>query len=72
MTSSIKKTLLYALFLNFGIFLMSVGIYFFKTTNNFATGGVSGLSIIFTKLFPLISQATYMMIINIFPQKPIF
>ncbi len=53
------------LFLNVGILLMSVGIYFFKATNNFATGGVSGLSVIFVKLFPMLSQATYMLIINI-------
>ena len=51
-------------FLNFGILLMAVGIYFFKAPNGFATGGVSGLSIILSNAFPIMSQATYMLIIN--------
>ncbi len=55
----------YWFFLNFGILLMAAGIYFFKAPNGFATGGVSGLSIILAKLFPVISQAAYMLIINI-------
>jgi len=65
MKSSFKTTVLYALFLNLGILLMSVGIYFFKTTNNFATGGISGLSVLLVGIYDGISQATYMMIINI-------
>ena len=63
--TNIKAKLQYVLFLNLGILLMSVGIYFFKTTNNFATGGVSGLSVLLYGLFPFISQATYMLFINI-------
>ena len=65
MKSKIGKNLLYILSLNLGILLMSVGIYFFKTTNNFATGGVSGLSVLLVGIYGGISQATYMMIINI-------
>ena len=52
-------------FLNLGILLMAVGIYFFKAPNGFATGGVSGLSIILTGIFPIFTQATYMLIINV-------
>ena len=55
----------YFAFLNLGILMMSVGIYFFKSTNGFATGGVSGISILLAKLFPQITQATYMLIINV-------
>ena len=45
---------------------MAVGIYFFKAPNGFATGGVSGLSILLAKLFPqFLSQAIYMAIINV-------
>ena len=54
----------YFLFLNLGILMMSTGIYFFKATNGFATGGVSGISILLAKIFPAITQATYMLIIN--------
>ncbi len=55
----------YWAFLNMGILMMSVGIYFFKTPNSFATGGVSGISIVLAILFPSISQATFMLIINV-------
>ncbi len=54
----------YYAFLNLGILLMALGIYFFKAPNKFATGGVSGLSIILHEVFPQISQGTYMLIIN--------
>ena len=52
------------LFMNFGILLMAIGIYFFKTPNGFATGGVSGLSLILANVFPILTQAKYMLIIN--------
>ena len=51
--------------LNLGILMMAVGIYFFKATNNFATGGVSGISVLLAKLIPHLTQATYMLIINV-------
>ena len=57
------------LIINFGILLMSVGIYFFKAQNGFATGGVSGIAIILARLpFSVslgITQATYMLAINV-------
>lgn len=55
----------YFAFLNLGILLMTVGIFFFKAPNGFATGGVSGLSIILARLLPTFSQATYMLFINL-------
>ncbi|MCR5693373.1 MAG: YitT family protein [Clostridia bacterium] len=55
----------YFLILNLGILLMSVGIYFFKNPNGFATGGVSGISIVLAKLFPVVSQGLCMLIINV-------
>ena len=51
-------------FMNLGILLMAVGIYFFKAPNGFATGGVSGLSIILANMLPVMSQAVYMLLIN--------
>lgn len=51
--------------MNLGMLLLAVGIYFFKTPNGFATGGVSGLSIILAEIFPVLSPAVYMMIINV-------
>lgn len=52
-------------YINFGIILLTVGVYFFKTPNGFATGGVSGMSIILANIFPVFSQAEYMMAINV-------
>ncbi len=62
---SFKERLKYFGFLNLGILLMAVGIYFFKFPNGFATGGVSGLAVILYNIFPQISQATYMLVINV-------
>ena len=53
----IMEKIKYAAFLNLGILLMAVGIYFFKAPNGFATGGVSGLSIILANIFPFTTQA---------------
>lgn len=50
---------------NLGVFLLSLGVYFFKFPNNFTTGGVTGIAIILNSAFPAISQATFMSIVNI-------
>ena len=60
-----KRGLKYWCMLNLGILMLAVGIYFFKAPNGFATGGVSGLSIVISKLFPALSQATVMLVINL-------
>ncbi len=59
-TSKIKEWL----FINLGVVLLSVGVYFFKIPNGFATGGVSGIGTILGKITP-ISAATWIMMINI-------
>ena len=51
--------------INAGILMMAVGIYFFKAPNGFATGGVSGISILLAKIPIGISQSVYMTVINI-------
>ncbi len=55
------------LVINAGVFLLSLGVYFFKFPNNFTTGGVSGLSIILGRLIPIpaLSPAMLMSIINL-------
>lgn len=53
------------LFMNLGILLMAIGIYFFKAPNGFATGGVSGVAIILANVFPVLTQSVYMMMINV-------
>lgn len=60
-----KLTLKTWLFMNLGVLLMAIGIYFFKAPNGFATGGVSGVAIILANVFPVLTQSVYMMIINV-------
>lgn len=60
-----RKKLLDFLVINFGLILVSSGIYLFKIPNNFATGGVSGLAIIASSFFPGIDVGPMMLIINI-------
>ena len=50
--------------LNVGTLALAAGVYFFKSPNHFATGGVSGLSIILEPLIPFLSQSELLMIIN--------
>ena len=63
------ERLLHFIIINLGIILMATGIYFFKAPNGFATGGVSGISIILARL-PFsenlgITQSIYMLSINV-------
>lgn len=63
--TTVLEKLKYHAFLNLGILLMAIGIYFFKAPNGFATGGVSGISVILANVFPFMTQANYMIIINV-------
>lgn len=64
-----RGTVLYCIVLNTGILLLALGVYFFKAPNNFATGGVSGISIILsryiTPLVPWLGQAEILAILNV-------
>lgn len=51
--------------MNIGVILMSIGIYFFKFPNNFATGGVSGVSVVLNALIPNLSISNVNLILNI-------
>lgn len=51
--------------INTGILLVAAGIVVFKVPNNFATGGVIGISIIVNKIIPSFSIGTLMLVINI-------
>lgn len=65
MKNKCSRSAFHFLTLHLGILLTSVEIYFFKAQNNFVTGGVSGISVLLATIFPSLSQATYMLIINI-------
>lgn len=48
----------------FGTVLLSVGVYFFKIPNGFATGGVSGIGTLLGGAFTVFSAATWIALIN--------
>ena len=52
--------------LTFGTFLVALGVYFFKFPNHFSTGGVTGIAVILSSLFPAVSSSTFSSVINFF------
>ena len=65
MNSKLQRIIKSYITITVGTIIMAVGIYFFKFPNNFSTGGVSALSMILTKLFPMMTAGQYMMIFNV-------
>ena len=59
-----KDNLIFFLILNLGLIFTAVGISIFKTPNQFAFGGTSGLSIILSTLFPKWNVGAFMSIVN--------
>ena len=59
-----KKSFKNFLIMSFGCILLSVGVYFFKIPNGFATGGVTGIGTILGKITP-ITPAVWIWILNI-------
>ncbi len=47
-----------------GTVIMVIGIYFFKYTNNFSTGGVSGISVILAHYIPTMTPGIVGLIVN--------
>lgn len=52
------------IFMNIGCILLSMGVYFFKIPNGFATGGVTGIGTILGQISP-ITPAVWIWILNI-------
>lgn len=51
--------------LTLGTALVAVGNYFFKFPNHFSTGGVTGMGVILSALFPAISSSAFSSVINL-------
>lgn len=51
--------------LTLGTALVAVGVYFFKFPNQFSTGGVTGMAILLSALFPAVSSSTFASVLNI-------
>lgn len=52
-------------FLTLGTALVAIGNYFFKFPNNFSLGGVTGIAVVLSSLFPAVSSSTFTAIINL-------
>ncbi len=52
--------------LTLGTLILTVGVYFFKYPNNFAMGGVSGLSVVLAKVLPFATPAGIVTVLNVF------
>ena len=63
--SNLWKTALEYLYLTAAATITAVGIYFFEFLNHFSSGGISGLSMILGAVFPQMSAASFMLIINV-------
>lgn len=61
-----KKHIILFLYLTLGSIIFSVGIYFFRTPNNFIVGGASGLSIILAEMFSGLTMGQFATMINLF------
>ncbi len=51
--------------LTMGTALVAIGTYFFKFPNHFSTGGVTGIAVILSSIFPAISSSLFASIINV-------
>lgn len=60
----ILRFLFFFLTLNLGLICTGAGIAIFKSPNNFAFGGTSGVSVILAALFPQIDVGSFMWIVN--------
>ena len=52
------------IFINIGLALLTIGIYFFLIPNNLAVGGVSGLAMVINHYFSFLSVGLLMLIMN--------
>jgi len=65
MDSRIKTALKEFPMLTLGTVLSAAGIYFFKFPNNFSTGGVTGMAILLSAIFPNISSSSFAAVLNV-------
>ncbi len=65
MNLRIKTALKELPLLTLGTILVAIGVYFFKFPNNFSTGGVTGMGILLSAVFPGVSSSTFSSVLNI-------
>lgn len=65
MNQRVKTALKEFPLLTLGTVLSAVGIYFFKFPNSFSTGGVTGMAILLSVIFPNVSSSAFASVLNI-------
>lgn len=60
-----KQLLKEILLMTLGTALVAVGVYFFKFPNHFSTGGVTGIAVVLSSVFPAVSSSTFASVINL-------
>lgn len=61
----VKQFLIEYALLTLGTALVAMGTYFFKFPNHFSTGGVTGIAVILSSIFPSISSSLFASVINV-------
>ena len=64
MKGTFREKLKYWGELQLGLLLLTGSVYFFKAPNGFATGGVSGLAILISRMSPALTQAELVAVFN--------
>lgn len=65
MKEKLLKSLKDYLLITVGTVMLTVGVYFFKIPNGFATGGVSGIGTLLGKITPNVSSGSWILAINV-------
>lgn len=65
MNARLKLALKELPLLTLGTALVALGVYFFKFPNNFSTGGVTGMAILLSALFPQVSSSVFASVLNV-------
>lgn len=61
----VKQFLVDYALLTLGTALVAMGTYFFKFPNHFSTGGVTGIAVILSSIFPSVSSSLFASVINV-------
>ncbi len=62
---NVKNTIWSYIKITAGTVLMGIGVYFFEFPNHFSTGGMGGISLVLSEIFPNFSPGSLVMILNI-------
>lgn len=60
-----RQTVREVLLLTLGTALVAFGVYFFKFPNHFSTGGVTGIAILLSAIFPMVSSSVFASVLNV-------